>query len=287
LQLGRKLTFRDLVALKQPRHVVAENIAGLANQIRCVLAIQVLGHTPLTRVDAAFKKQTSATEGIDMNEILGGLAPSRSTAITPRYQDWFLPPPPDHAEDAEVFNNLNWYGLVNMSALPHMKAKTKPYRDAFAALSPILPTVDASLSATPAPLGVHLRMFGRNYTPRFVAAKIGQDNAGRFYAKQAWSADRVAALHQTLQSVSEPGDAVTLYTDDADHGVVLQTIADLKRTGRHPGIADTPSGLSHSSAAFHDLLALTRHPRLVVTATSTFGHLGALLSETLDIARSV
>ncbi len=286
MQIGRKLSFRDLVALNGARPVIAENIAGLANQLRCILAIKVLGHSPQTRIDAAFKQQTARTEGIDIGELLGALPKGKPTVMTPRYRDWFLPPPPDHAEDAEVFNNLNWYGLVNMAALPHMKAKTRPYRDAFRALSPIAPTIEQMSVETPTPLGVHLRMFGRNYTPRFEAAKIGQDNAGRFYAKQAWSDDRVATLHQVLQSVSEAGDAVTIYTDDPGHDVITQTIGELSRTGREPRIAETPEGLSHSAAAFHDLLALARHPRLVATATSTFGHLAALLNEDLDIAAS-
>lgn len=287
MRLGRKLTFRDLVALQVPRAVIAENTAGLANQLRCILAIQILGHTPMTRGDAAFKKQTAATEGVNISELLGAITPGKTTLMTPRYRDWFLPPPPDHAEDAEVFNNLNWYGLVNMSALPHMKAKTQAYRDAFAALAPIAPSRKANASETATRVGVHLRAFDRNYTPRFEAAKIGQDNPGRFYAKQAWSADRVACLHQALQSVTDPGCGVTIYTDVPGHEVIVATLAELKRTGRHAAIANRPDDVSHSAAAFHDLLALACHPRLVATATSTFGHLAALLNHDLEIAVSV
>jgi len=279
----RKLEFHDLITLGSPQSVQGVNVAGLANQIRCLLAIQVLGHTPLIRRDAEFRKRVSANEGIDPAEIFGALQDSQSRWQAPYYREWYLPPVPSSAADAELFNILNWYGLLNPSALPHMKEKTRPYRDAFAALQPNRVAVPERNAAGSAKLAIHLRMFDRNYTPRFDIKASRKEHFGRFYAKQAWSQERVKLLLDIAIKSSDAGEDIAIYSDDVNHPVAMEIFSELSRQGRAPAFADSqPAGLTHSQTALYDLLSLSCHPRMILTATSSFGHMAALLNDDLE-----
>ncbi len=282
-----KLSFQDLATLGGKHEITAVNSAGLANQLRCILGIMVRGHIPLTLDDERQRRKRDESEGIHLAQILKGLSSTTQQRFRLRYNDWVLQLPILASDDAELFNNLNWYGLINAAGLVRLKEKTNCYRKAFEELLPTVTRNDIPTSISRAPLGVHLRMFGRNYKPVFSVDHIGSEYIGRYYSKQAWSEERLATLVDTVLLVSERGDTVSIYTDDQSHPVVTEFASRASREGRNVFMVNAPSDLSHSEKALYELVSLSTHRKLVMTATSTYSHLAALLSEDLELAISV
>lgn len=92
--LGRFYTFEELCARKTPETIVMANFSGLANQIRCALAIAVLGHTPVVRPDKRFLRKIGALEKFKISDLLENLGTIEPRVnFQPCHRGWILPPP--------------------------------------------------------------------------------------------------------------------------------------------------------------------------------------------------
>jgi len=278
----------DLADRPAGSRVLLSSVAGFANQVRSALAITSSGLVPVIQTNAEYRATVMGEEGIDLGALFTGIAVEETSDLKSRvFQDWVIPPWQglEPAQAAEVFNILNWPGLVNGARLAHMPDLRTYMREIYDGFGPRLDRAATTASVDPDMLAIHLRMFGRNYGTRYVAAPRRKVVPARHYAKEAWSAPRLATAVSALSALSRPGAPVAVYTDRRDHPDTVRFLELAQDAGFKPQFAD----LDHDGAlgAMQESQMLSGHRRMVLTSTSTFGHLSALLAEDLEAVLSV
>ncbi|MBL4626823.1 MAG: hypothetical protein JKY00_02065 [Roseicyclus sp.] len=286
LQRAKTLGPDDLAGRPAGSRVLMSSTAGFANQVRSALAITSSGLVPVIQTNAEYRATVMGEEGIDLGALFTGIAVEETSDLTSRvYRDWIIPPWKglEPAQAAEVFNILNWPGLVNGARLAHMPDLRRHMREIYDAFGPRLDRATTVASVDPDMLAIHLRMFARNYDTRYVAPPRNVAPA-RHYAKEAWSAPRLATAVSALSALSRSGAPVAIYTDRRDHPDMLRFLELAQDAGFKPQFAD----LDHDGAlgAMQESQMLSGHRRMVLTSTSSFGHLAALLAEDLEVVLS-
>lgn len=284
--LGRYYSLEQLCARPGPETVVMANFSGLANQVRCALAIAILGHTPVVRLDKRYLRKIGALEKFQVSDLFEniGTTPPR-ISLMPHHRGWIIPPPPDRADDAELFNALNFPGLLNAWCLPNLRDRTAPYRELFARFSPVVKAAELPPLPSNDALGFHLRMFGRNVTPRFSPKGIDKVAIKRHWERLAWHDERIRDLLDAAARLGDKGQDTVIYSDRPQHDDTQAIAAGLDALGFKVTVyaSTRPTGFE----ALEDLVALSRHRRMILTSGSSFGHLGALMSADLEMAFSV
>lgn len=284
--LGRYYSFEQLCARPAPETIVMANFSGLANQVRCALAIAILGHTPVVRLDKRYLRKIGALEKFQVSDLFENIdtTPPR-VSLMPHHRGWIIPPPPDNPTDAELFNAINFPGLLNAWCLPGLRDRTAPYRELVRRFKPVVQRDQLAPLPSDDALAFHLRMFGRNVTPRFSPKGIDKVAIKRHWERLAWHDERIDDLLKAAAKLGDRGEACVIYTDRAGHEDTLKIAEGLNTRGFSVTIYEStrPTGYE----ALEDLVALSRHRRMILTSGSSFGHLGAMLSENLEMAFSV
>ncbi len=267
--------------------VMLASTAGFANQVRAALAVALNDLVPVIQTNEAYQARAMQEEGIDMRALFHGLTLEDASHLRAgSYRDWVIPPwdALNPEEAAVMFNALNFSGIINPSILPQLPDLRARVQTLFDSFGPAIDRKETAARSNPDTLAVHLRMFGRNYATQY--SPPGKHAApSRHIVKEAWSAPRIASAVAMITTLTNPGDPVALYTDRRDHPDVLSIVAQLRAANREPGFATTTQ--QGALAAMEECLLLSGHKRMVLTMLSTFGHLGALLSEDLETVVAV
>lgn len=289
-QRVRTLNPDALVSCAPGSRVLMSSTAGYANQVRSALAIASCGLTPLVQDHSEYRAEVQDEEGIDLGSLFTGLAVETANDRTAKvYRDWIVPPwaDLDSAEAAQIYNALNFPGLVNASRLAHLPETRDRMRRLFDGFSPVLNRSDLAQKSDRDVPAIHLRMFGRNYCTRYMPLKKGADHARR-YVKEAWSEPRLNLAASTLARVAADagsGRAVAVYTDRHDDPAALRFLELARASGLDPHAVTSDN--EGALGAMEESMRLSGHRRMVLTSTSSFGHLAALLAEDLEWVVSV
>jgi len=118
---NKALSFPELCALKEATDILMASPSGLANQARCAMAIKILGHNPVIKNDREYQEEIAKEELINFADLFEGIAvrPTVGRSMA-RYSSLVLPTTGQDVQNAELFNILNFAGLINAWALPRM-----------------------------------------------------------------------------------------------------------------------------------------------------------------------
>lgn len=291
--LRRKLEKRlelepdDLAQCQNGSRILMALVAGYANQVRSAIAIATSGLVPVLQTNSAFRKAVSMEEGIDLSQLFNGIATEEpSDRRSRRFRHLIIPPWPglEPAQAAEIFNMLNLIGGINPSRLAHMPDTRRHIRDVFDSFRPRLDRSRTAERTDRSVVAIHLRMFDRNRVTRYLPP--GRNvHPGRHYAKEAWTTARMADAVAAVSTIAPSGAPIAVYTDRRDHCAVGRFFELTQAAGFQPHFVE----LEHLGAlgAMEENMLLSGHRRLILTGTSTFGHLAALLSEDLEMVLSV
>jgi hypothetical protein len=284
----KDLSFNSLLDMSGKGHYIGvQNIAGLANQVRTMLAVLATGNVPVLVKDEYYLSRIKESHGCDISEIFNNLDISSKRNL-PTYSGIALPPPAHSKNKTELFNLLNMWGLINASLLPAYVQELECYSEYFFSLGPRMDFVQEELNQDISDVVIHVRDFARErpFWEFDLGTFPGGSNAHRHIIKiDKWSNNRIGNLACILNSRFPDKFCTFLIVSDSPNGDLVKKILShlIDRNIRVADYSKHPESISN----LRDLFVISNAKHLVLNSLSTFGHLGAVLNRNLISCLSV